>query len=270
MISQDQMIYANNRNGSYPLIFIDEEFKQISSYIPEINNMYFISNYGRIYSVNINMIMSTQISNCGYEIIHLTTNKGSKVFSVHRLVAICFIPIENPEIFQVNHINGNKLNNHASNLEWVTQSENMIHCYRNNLEVNGEDHPWATISKETAIKICELLEQGYSNPDIAEIVFNNRDKYDHVNSIRIGSSWVNVSKNYNIPKSDRTNHFRKRFSNDELVKMYELLSSGLSNRNTAINMGIGINSMNEKDRERIYRVMRNLKNGTAYKYITRN
>jgi hypothetical protein len=47
---------------------------------------------------------------------------------VHRVIARAWI--ENPNSKpQVNHIDGNKLNNHASNLEWVTNQENQIHAY---------------------------------------------------------------------------------------------------------------------------------------------
>lgn len=64
------------------------------------------------------------ISN-GYRLIK---HKG-KVYRVHRLVSECFL--QNPDnLPQVNHKDGNKLNNHVSNLEWVSQSDNIKHDLR--------------------------------------------------------------------------------------------------------------------------------------------
>lgn len=64
--------------------------------------------------------------------VELWKNGKRKVFMIHRLVAEAFIP--NPENKpQVNHIDGNRLNNHVSNLEWNTNSENMHHAYKTGL-----------------------------------------------------------------------------------------------------------------------------------------
>lgn len=89
--------------------------------------------------------MKTQISNRGYERIWLTINGKKEHHSVHRLVALNFVP--NPEKkLEVNHIDGNKLNNNASNLEWCTRSENEQHAWKNGLKPNlvkgkfGKDH----------------------------------------------------------------------------------------------------------------------------------
>ena len=55
-----------------------------------------------------------------------------KRFFVHRLVALHFCEGANDELV-VNHIDGNKLNNTATNLEWVTRSQNDLHAYKLNL-----------------------------------------------------------------------------------------------------------------------------------------
>lgn len=62
----------------------------------------------------------------GYPCLMLSKNGKKTHFTVHRLVATAFIP--NPEKkAQINHIDGNKQNNHVSNLEWCTPQENVTH-----------------------------------------------------------------------------------------------------------------------------------------------
>lgn len=59
-------------------------------------------------------------------------------FAVHRLVATTFISNTDPKKIFVNHIDGNKQNNHVSNLEWVTTQENNIHAYQTGLRPDNK------------------------------------------------------------------------------------------------------------------------------------
>ncbi len=73
--------------------------------------------------------------------LHVTLGYG-RTSRVHRLVAAAFVP--NPSNApEVNHIDGNKLNNHASNLEWCTRKQNMAHAFATGLcrVVCGERAP---------------------------------------------------------------------------------------------------------------------------------
>jgi len=80
---------------------------------------------------------------------------GGAFFYVHHLVARAFIP--NPEGKpQVNHKNGTKTDNRASNLEWVTSSENNSHAYRTGLNYKGEDSHLAKLSEGEAREILSL------------------------------------------------------------------------------------------------------------------
>lgn len=62
---------------------------------------------------------------------------GKRMYFVHRLVAQKYVPnpLNKP---QVNHIDGNKLNNNYLNLEWVTNLENRQHAVKNHLHLCGE------------------------------------------------------------------------------------------------------------------------------------
>ena len=101
---------------------------------------YKISNTGKVKSIQRQVsngtglatlptrILKQGINYKGYPIIYLSKNSKSRTLPIHRLVAKAFIP--NPKNKpQVNHIDGNKVNNNASNLEWVTNSENQVHAY---------------------------------------------------------------------------------------------------------------------------------------------
>lgn len=146
-----------------------EEIKFIN--LPNIKkNYYRITNDGNVLLPN-NKIMHPFISNSGYLRIQLATiDHKAKKFSIHRLVAMMFIPNDNPSVkTQVNHINGNRLNNHISNLEWVSQSENILHAYDHDLcSVKGENSHFSKSEYTDLIVglIAMLLEKNVTTHDI--------------------------------------------------------------------------------------------------------
>ena len=76
----------------------------------------------------------------GYYCVSISDkNQKERVYAVHRLIAKTFI--ENPENKpQINHKDGNKLNNSVENLEWATAKENIKHAFLNGL--NKGSKPW--------------------------------------------------------------------------------------------------------------------------------
>jgi len=69
------------------------------------------------------------INRCGYSYVCLFKNGETKNVNIHSLVAKSFVSGRD-EGLQINHIDGNKSNNNASNLEWVSASENRKHSFR--------------------------------------------------------------------------------------------------------------------------------------------
>lgn len=100
--------------------------------IPGWEGFYACDTKGQIYSYRTNKFLSPSKNKRGY--LHVTFTKDGKRYDyrVQRLIAMTFL--DNPENKeQVNHIDGNKLNNCLENLEWVTPEENIQHAKENSL-----------------------------------------------------------------------------------------------------------------------------------------
>lgn len=93
---------------------------------------YYFSSYGeirkRLKNGRWRYLDNSSTDRHGYTKTTIVVNGERKTLAVHRVIAELFIP--NPENKpEVNHINGSKTDNRVSNLEWVTRSENMQHCW---------------------------------------------------------------------------------------------------------------------------------------------
>lgn len=180
--------------------------KEIWKDIEGYEDKYQVSNKGRIRSLNRKVqvqnhpqhsyrsvkgtIMKKNLVN-RYYCIALSRNGDKKTHKVSRMVASAFIP--NPENKpQVNHIDGNKLNDEASNLEWSTCSENIQHAF----DIGIKDHSGTAGPQETKLTETDVLDirntwnlgcfmqkeianaWGVSVPTISMIV--NRKSWTHI------------------------------------------------------------------------------------------
>lgn len=127
--------------------------------IPEYEGLYQVSNYGRVKSLNYNRMGEERIlkpfkNKFGYLLITLSKKNRQKHFRVHKLVALAFIPNDNPiEKIEVNHLDENKENNHVDNLCWCSHIENCNYCSRN--ERIGKSKKGQKRTNETKQKISK-------------------------------------------------------------------------------------------------------------------
>lgn len=139
-------------------------------------------------------ILKTSFNNSkSYERIKISLNNRTKIYSIHRLVAITFIP--NPNNYpQINHIDGDKSNNKVENLEWCTNNENMKHRYEVLKKFSfpkGESCNFSKLNKEKVIEISKLIKDGYKDKDIARMY--NLKSTSTIIFIRQGITWKHLN-----------------------------------------------------------------------------
>lgn len=101
--------------------------------IPNFSN-YYISKKGNIYHSSKKKLMNQNILNgTGYKAVNIKNDDGKyQTKKIHRLLMEIFVP--NPLNKKcINHIDGNKLNNDLSNLEWASHSDNLYHAWHTGL-----------------------------------------------------------------------------------------------------------------------------------------
>lgn len=106
--------------------------------IPGYEGRYQVSNLGRVKSLhykrsNFARLLASVANRNGYCAVNLRDKDGrKKLVNIHRLVGAAFVPNADNKP-QLNHINGNKKDNRAENLEWCTASENQSHSIKTGL-----------------------------------------------------------------------------------------------------------------------------------------
>lgn len=177
------------------------ETTEIWKDIPNYEGIYQVSNFGRVKRLQTSFMRKRQgklnlkekelkgtINFFGYHRVMFYKNSKGESIAIHRLVAQLFIENINNKP-QVNHIDGNKTNNHVSNLEWCNNSENQLHAWKLGLNRTSDNldlyRTNCKINKELVKIIREELKTNKSR-DIAK-------KYNlsqsQVSNIKNNKSW---------------------------------------------------------------------------------
>lgn len=161
------------------MLNFDNSFVQIPDY------PYWINSDGVIH--NGKKVLKTYAINSGYLCIDLRNELGKTKFLLHRLIAEVFVP--NPDNKPiVNHKDGNKLNNSADNLEWCTNSENLLHA------------------RETGLNPYNLPTLGVKK--------GKGSKYFNVVYDKSRNKWVGVVRH------NKKNYMQKRFDTEEEAALH--------------------------------------------------
>jgi HNH endonuclease len=112
---------------------------------------------------------------------------------VHHLVAYAFIgsPPEAPSVtgYQINHLNGDPLDNRAVNLEWTTAHQNQKHSFANRLHPRGERQHLAVLDEARVRKAREMYAAGHRIIDIAAAIDSN---HATTSAVVHGKTWRHV------------------------------------------------------------------------------
>jgi hypothetical protein len=130
--------------------------------IPGFEGLYQVSNLGQVRSLHYGKtrILKTSPNNDGYLGLDLFKNGKRTCRRVHKIVAIVFVK-NTDNLSEINHINGNKLDNRASNLEWCTRSHNLKHAFSSKLRTSkGEANARALLTETDVAEIRHRYEAG--------------------------------------------------------------------------------------------------------------
>lgn len=154
---------------------------------------YFITESGEVFNKHGKKLTPSD-NGRGYLVLGLRCDGTRKTIGVHKLVALAYI--DNPDnLPEVNHKDGNKLNNHRANLAWCTRAENIAHAYLIGLRsARGTDNARCLTDETTVKEICALLETGQSPSNIRDMGY----KYDLVRKIKARTNWKHISKDYSF------------------------------------------------------------------------
>jgi hypothetical protein len=114
---------------------------------------YYVNKHGHVFNTRTGKNLKPQIQR-GYAFYTLSKKQKIKRFSSHRLVMLAFCPVDNSDKLCVDHIDSNRSNNHVSNLQWLTLSENTKETVKRGRHTKGEMVAQHKLKEDQVIQMC--------------------------------------------------------------------------------------------------------------------
>lgn len=207
IINEPEIVY--NIPGSYD----NEIFAKVPNYIIE-NTKYnlCISNYGRLYNLNTQSFINSNLNSCRYKTYGVINNNGKeKNIGIHRMVLGTFDNSPDADKFVPNHLNDDKTDNRLSNLEWATIYINLHHAMITGLK-------FTKLTEKDVKDICNLIMDGKSDNQIAKIYNTTRHNISLIHNKKI---WKYITEKYEFPS---VNYITNAILNEtQVIEICELL-----------------------------------------------
>lgn len=245
------------------------------------SNRYFISSNGKyVYDTLHNRFMKLY-DRKGY----LACTLDRVHYSIHRLVAYEYCFKNRNLTLQIDHKDGNKLNNDYTNLEWVTASENTRRAHASGLyNTRGENSSTNKYPEEFIHDICKMFVSGMTNIEIFKKITNKRtvdscnkddlSLYSLIFRLRKKQIWPDVVSKYIYDTNIRSLHntfpgkSNSKYTEDQIRKICKLYISGNSVNEIFHNLYPSVEGISETEETYRKNIIRNIINGKIWRNIS--
>lgn len=187
--------------------------------LKNVQPWYEVSNCGRVRNIVTGKFLTPSPDKGGYLMVGFTyKDKRRRNIAVHRIVALTFIPNPNPAIdTTVNHKDGDKTHNYVTNLEWMSNADNVRDMYAHGRHPTrrGEDIGNSRYTEAQIHQVCKLLEQEIPNKEIWKMT---GVPTNIIGFIKRRVLWIHISKNYDFKGPSPKIKYEKYFELfDEMI-----------------------------------------------------
>lgn len=177
---------------------------------------YCVTKDGEVYSLISNRFLKKILNKDGYYTVCMQGDDDKEYTRrIHRLVAFMYCDGYYSNDLVVNHKDGDKINNHYTNLEWCTVTDNNLHAF----EIGLSHCKNRAYTDEQIINVCRLLQDGLRPTDISKMTGVLRET---VSAVKAHKSYLDISSDFDFSRQKR----EQRSDVERVIKICEMIIEG--------------------------------------------